>query len=147
MQCLTPHPISVLLMTATCRTGWAWPGLVTMASVKPALPSWTMSSTNGACHMWDGGGVTLSSLVEVTCISKQYQVSGQSGVGFFPEDQDGDWDGAFPNASGSSGPLQLLGGVRVWPSVWILSPDFWSSRLLNLAAIDTKTVAVNWNSK
>ena len=117
-----------------------------MASVRPALPSWTMSSTVGTCYTWDGGAVTLSSLVEVTCTSKQYCVSGQSGVGFLARDWDGDHDGVLPNGSESSGPFWLLGGARVWPLVWILIPDFWSSRSLSLAAIDTKTVAMNWNS-
>ena len=121
----------------------AQPGPVTMASVRPALPSQTMSSTIGACHVWGGGGIALSTSVEITCISKQHQVLGWSGVGFLARD----WDGALPNASGSSRPFQLLCGVRMWLSVWILIPGFWSSRLLNLAAIDTKTVAMNWNSR
>ena len=51
--------------------------------------------------------------------------------------------GVLPNASVSSGPFWLLGGVKVWPSVWILTPDFWSSMSPDLVAIDMETVAVN----
>ena len=119
----------------------AWPGLVTMASVKPALPSHTMSSMIGTCHICVGGSDAPSSSVETICISRQYQVSGQ--LGFLTGDWDSDQDGVFPNGSGSSGPFQLLGGVRAWPSFWILVPGFFSSRSLNMVAIDMKTVAVN----
>ena len=56
----------------------AWPGPVTTASIRPALPFHTMFSTIGTCHVWDGGGAALSSLVEITCISRQYWVSWQS---------------------------------------------------------------------
>ena len=104
----------------------AWPEPVTTASVWPALPSQTMSSTIGTCHAWGGGGVTLSSLVEVTCISNQYQVSGQSGVGFLVRYWDGEHYGVFPNTSGSSGAipahLVCVGGVD-------LSVDIYSSLL------------------
>ena len=51
---------------------------------------------------------------------------------------DGECDGVLPNASGSSGPFWPLGGVRVWPSVWILIPGFLWSRSLSLVAIDIK---------
>ena len=119
----------------------AHPGSITMASIRQALPSHTMSSTIGACHACDGGGAALSSSMEITCISSQYQVSGQ--LGFLTGDWDGDQDGVLPNTSGSLGPFWLLGGVRVWPSSWILVPGFCSSRSLDLVAIDTKTVAMN----
>ena len=92
----------------------AQPGPVNMASVRPFFPSHTMSSTIGACHACDGGGAALLSSVEITCISRQYQVSGW--LGFLTGDWDGDWDGVLPNASGSSGPFQPLAGVRVWLS-------------------------------
>ena len=52
-------------------------GPITTASVRPALPSCTMSSTIGACHAWNSGGTALSSLVGTTCISRQYHVSWQ----------------------------------------------------------------------
>ena len=123
----------------------AWPGLVTMASVRPAFPSCTMSSIIGTCHACVGGGDAPSSSVETTCIYRQYWVSGQ--LGFLTRNWDGDQDGVLPNASGSSGPFQPLGWVRVWPSFWILVPGFCSSRSLNLVAIEMKTVAVNWNSR
>ena len=75
------------------------------------------------------------------CISRQYQVSEQ--LGFLARDWDGDWDGVLPNTSGSSGLFQLLDGVRVQSSSWILVPGLCSSRLLDLVAIDMKTVAMN----
>ena len=93
-----------------------------------------------------GGGVVSPSLVDITHISKQYQVPGQSGVGFLTGNWDGEWEGVLPNAFASSGPFWLLGGVRMWPSVWMLPPDFWSSRFLDLVATDMETVSINWNS-
>ena len=108
-------------------------------AVGPALPSCTMSSTIGTWHAWAGGGAALSSSVEITYISRQYQVSGWSG--FLAGDWDGDWDGVLPNASGSSGPSLPLSGMRVWPSFWILVQGFCSSRSLSLVTIDMKTVA------
>ena len=78
-------------------------GPVTAASVRLDLPSWTMSSTTGTCQACGGGGVVPPSLVEITCISKQYQVSGQSGVGFLAGHHDGEWEGMIANASMSSG--------------------------------------------
>ena len=131
MQHPVPHPGSVLLLTnAICRTEWLCLGqsLLLLSGqiyhLKPCLLLF------GAYHTWSGGGVTLSSSVEVICISKQYQVSGWSGVGFLAGDWDGECDGVLPIASGLSGPFQLLGGMRVWPSAWILIPGFWSSRAL-----------------
>ena len=79
--CLTQASV-LLLMIAVCRTGQPQPGPVTTASVKLDLPSWTMSSITGTCQACGGGGVALPSLVEVTCIFKQYWVSGQSVVSF-----------------------------------------------------------------
>ena len=76
----------------------------------------------GACQACGGGGVISPSLVKI--IYKQYQVSGQSGVCFLARDWDGEWEGVFPIASVSSGPFWPLGGVRVWPLVWTLTPDF-----------------------
>ena len=81
----------------------AQPGPVTTAFVRLDLPSQTMSSTTGACQASGGGGGVPPSLVEITCISKQYQVSGQSGVHFLTGDWDGEWEAALPNASVSSG--------------------------------------------
>ena len=91
----------------------AWPGPVTTASVRPDLPFQTRSSTTGTCQTCGGGGVVPPFLVEITCISKQYQVSGQLGVGFLAGDWDGEWEGVLQNTYVSSGPFQLLSGIRV----------------------------------
>ena len=64
-----------------------------------------------------------------------------------PETGTGNVMGVLPNASGSSWPPQPFVGVMVWPSVWILTSGSKSSRLLDLVAIDMKTVVVNWNSR
>ena len=143
---LTPHPGSVLLLiTITCRTGQPDLGLVTMTSVRPALPSGTMSSTTGTCHACNGGGPGLF-IFSGDHLYFQAILSHRSVR--FPHQRPGWWlgCGALSNASGSSGLFWPLGGVRVWPSFWILVPGFCSSRLLNLVAIDTKTEAMNWNS-
>ena len=94
-----------------------WP--VTTAFVRPDLPSQTMSSTTGTCQACGDGGDVPPYSAEITCISKQYRVSGLSGVNFLTRDWDGEHDGVLLNASVSSGPFQPLGGVREWPSVWI----------------------------
>ena len=114
-----------------------------MASVRPILPSQNISSTIAACHVCGGGGIALPSSVKTTCISKQYQVSGQSGAGVLPGDWDRQYDGALLNSSGSSGPFWPTVGVRVWPSVQILVSGSKSFLLLDLAAIDMKTVVVD----
>ena len=74
--CLVPHPRSVLLLTTgACRTGlpdlgWSlWLLFGQLCHLKPCLPQL-------APAMHEMVVVPLSSLVEVTCISKQYQVSG-----------------------------------------------------------------------
>ena len=141
---LMPHWISVLMLKiAFNRTGWP----ITTASVRPDLPSQSMSSTTGTWQACGGGGVVPLSLVEITCISKQYQVSGQSGLCFLTRDLDGEWDEVLPNASVSSRPFKPLGGVRVGPSVWVTTPEFWSSRLLDLVAINMEILAVGQNSR
>ena len=83
------------------------------------------------------------SSVNVTCIPRQCLVLGQPGDGFLARDQDSKWEGALPNASISSGSFQSLDGMGVWPSVWMLAPDVWSSKLLDLVAIDVIVVAMN----
>ena len=93
----------------------AQPGPVTTASVRQDLPSQTISSTTGTCQVCGGGSVVPPSLVEITCISKQYRFQGDSGVGFLTGDWDSEWEGVLENASVSSGPFWPLGGVRVWP--------------------------------
>ena len=72
-----------------------------------------MSSITGASQACGGGGVIPPSLVEITCIFKQYQASDWSGVGFLASDWDGECDGVLPNASVSSGPFWPLGGVTL----------------------------------
>ena len=114
-------------------------GPITTASVRLGLPSQSMSSTTGACQVCGGGGVVPTSLVKITCISKQYHISGWSGAGFLTT---GDWDGeqdeVLPNASVSSMPFWPPCGVRVCPSVWMTTPNFCSSRLLDLVVIVTE---------
>ena len=90
MWLLAPHPSSVfLLKIATHRTGRLGLGqsllllLDRICHLGPCLPQLVH-----ARHM-GGGGVVPPSSVGITCISKQYQVPGQSGVGFLA----GDWDG------------------------------------------------------
>ena len=95
----------------------AWPGPITTASVRLDLPSQTMSSTTGTCQACGDDGVVPPFAVEITCISKQYQVSGWSGVCLPAGDWDGEWDGTLPDASHSLGPFQPFSGVRVWSSI------------------------------
>ena len=70
-------------------------------------------------------------------------VLGQLGDGFLARNQDGEQEGALPNAPFSSGSFQHLDGRGVWPSVWRLAPDVQLSKLLDLVAIDVTVVAVN----
>ena len=142
---LAPHQSSVFLMIATHETGHLCLGpsllflLGQICHLWPCLPKLVPVR-----HVW--GGVIPPSSAEITCISKQYQVPGWSGVGFLTGDRDGEHDVVLPNASVSSGPCWLLSGVKVWPPIWILAPVFWLSKLLDLMAVDSETVAVNWNS-
>ena len=106
-----------------------------------------MSSTTGTIQVWGGGGSTPPSLVKVTCIPRQYQVSGPPGDGCLSGDWDGEWEGALPDASISFRPFWPLGDVGVWPSIWRLVPDIWPSKSLDLVAIDTPVVVMNWNSR
>ena len=122
------------------------PGPVTTTSMRPDLPSQSMSSTMGACQACGIGGVVPQSSVEITWISRQYQVSGWSGIFFLARDWDGGQDEVLPNASVSSGPLQPFGGVRFGPpSGWLITPDFRSSWSLNWAAIGTEMLTIDWN--
>ena len=50
---------------------------------------------------------------------------------------------ALPHAPISSGSFQPLDGMGVWPSVWRLASDIWSSKLLDLTATDATVVAMN----
>ena len=148
MQCLTPYLSSVLLlMTASHRTEWPnlgqslWLLLGQLCHLKPCLPQLVP-----AMHE-----VVVVSLSHFWWRSLAFPHNTKSQAShllvFLSRDWDGECDGVLPNASGSSGPFWPLGGVRVWPSVWILIPGFWLSRSLDLADIDMKTVAVNWKSR
>ena len=102
-----------------------------------------MSSTTSAIQAWGSGGAASLSSVKVTCIPRQYQVLGQIGAGCLSRERDGEWKGALPDTPISSRPFQPLGDVGVWPSIWRLAPDIWSSESLDLATIDMPVVAMN----
>ena len=118
-----------------------------MALVRPILQWWSMSSTRGTVEAWGGGGAAPVSLVNVTCIPRQCLVLGWLGNGFLARDQDGEWEWALPDTPISSGSFRPFDGMGVWPLVWRLTPDVWSSKPLDLAVIDVTVVAVNWNSR
>ena len=88
-------------------------------------------------------GIAPNSSVKVTCISQQYFILGLLDGGLWAGDQDGEWEGELSNASGSHRSFALWGGMSTWPSVWRLTPDISSTRLLDLAAMDMNLVAVN----
>ena len=100
------------------------------------------------CHPgMRGWGTAPNSSVNVTCISRQCFVLGWLDSGLLARDQDGKWEGELPNASDSCRSFALWDGTSAWPSIWRLAPDILSTRSLNLAAMDMKLVAVNWNSR
>ena len=51
--------------------------------------------------------------------------------------------GNYPLPSGSHGSFAFWAGTSAWPSVWRLASHILSTRLLDLAAIDMKLVAVS----
>ena len=114
-----------------------------MALVRPILAQRSTSSTKGAVQAWGSGGTAPVTLVNVTCISRQYLVLGWLGGGLLVGDQDGEQEGELPNAPISLGSFQLWDGMSTWPSFWRLAPDIWSSKSLDLAVIDMIVVAVN----
>ena len=57
--------------------------------------------------------------------------------------QDGKWEGELSNVPISSVPFQLWDGTSTWPSVWRLATDDWSSKSLDLVAIDMIVVTMN----
>ena len=77
------------------------------------------------------------------CIPRQCLVLGQLGNDLLARDHDGEWEGQLPDAPDSPGSFVLLDGMSAWPPIWRLAPDILSSKLLDLAAIDTIVVAVN----
>ena len=100
----------------------------------------------GAIQEWEGGGIAPNSSVKVTHISKQCFILRWLDSGHLARDQDGKWEGELSDASGSHRSFALWGGTSAWPSIWRLAPDVSLTRSLNLAAMDTKLVAMNWNS-
>ena len=75
--------------------------------------------------------------------TKQYLILEQLGGSLQAGDQDGKWEGELPYAPVSSGPFQLWDGMSAWSSVWRFASDIQSSKLLDLAAIDTIVVVMN----
>ena len=70
------------------------------------------------------------------CIPRQCLVLGWLGSGLLAGDKGDKWMGELPNAPISSESFQLWDGMSMWPSIWRLAPDIWSSKLLDLVAID-----------
>ena len=84
-----------------------------------------------------------NSSIKVTHISKQYFLLGQLDGSLWAGDQDGEWEGELSSSSGSWGSFVIWVGTSTWPSIWRLAPDVLLARSLDLAAIDTKLVAVS----
>ena len=80
-------------------------------------------------------------------ISKQCFALGQLDGGLLAGHQDHKWEGELSDASYSHRSFALWDGMSTWPSIWRLASDILSTRSLNLAAMDIKLVAVNWNSR
>ena len=99
--------------------------------------------TSGGHPRMRGGGMAPNSSVNVTHISKQYFILGWPDGSLQAGDQDSKWKGELSSSSGSCRSFTLWVGTSAWPSAWRLTPDILSTRLLDLAAIDTKLVAVN----
>ena len=90
-----------------------------------------------------GWGTAPNSSVNVTCISRQCFIFRQLDGSLLAGDQDSEWEGELPNASDSHRSFALWDGTSMWPSIRRLAPDILSTRPLDLAAMDTKLVAVN----
>ena len=115
------------------------------ALVNPVLASCSMSSAMGGHPRMRGWEYSPNSSVNVTHISGQYFVLGQPDGSLWAGDQDGNWEGELSSSSGYYRSFALWVGTSTWPSAWRLAPDVLSTRSLDLAAMDTKLVAVNWN--
>ena len=118
-----------------------------MALASPVLASCSISSMRGAIPEWEGGGTAPNSSVKVTYISRQCFILWWLDGGLWAGDQDGQWEGELSGASSSYRSFTLWGGMSAWPSIWRLAPDISSTRSLDLAAMDTKLVVVNWKSR
>ena len=81
------------------------------------------------------------------CISKQYLELGWPDGGLQAGDHSGEWEGELSSSSDSHRSFAPWVGSSIWPSTWRLDPDISSARSLDLVAIGTKLVAVNWNSR
>ena len=81
-----------------------------------------------------------NSSVKVTHISKQYFVLGQLDGGLETKMAS---RRSYPLPLAPCGSFPLWAGTFVWPSIWRLAPDTSSTRLLHLAAMDMKLVAVS----
>ena len=114
----------------------AQPGPITTTSVRPDLPFQSMSSTTGTCHAYRGGGVVPHFWLR----SLEFPNNNKS--------QDNQAFASLPGTGMVNGgwhyqtPLSLqghFGHLEVWGcglSVWMITPDFWSSRWLDQAAIN-----------
>ena len=107
--------------------------------------SCSISSNRGAIQEWEGGGTAPNSTVNVACISGQCFILGWLDGSLLAGDQDSKWEGELPNASNSYRSFAFWNGMSAWPSIWRLTLEILFPRSLNLAAIDMKLVAVNWN--
>ena len=112
--------------------------------MRPVLALQSISSTKGTVQAWGGGGTAPGSFVNVTCIPRCCLVLGQLGSGLLARDQDGEQEGKLHDASISSGSFQFQDDMPAWCSIWRLTPDIWSSKSLDLVAIDMIVVDVNW---
>ena len=99
------------------------------------------------CPRMGRWGYSPSSSVKITLISKQYFVLGWLDSGPWTGDKNGEWVGELSSPSCSHWTFTPWVGTSMWPSAWSFAPDILSTRLLDLAAIDTKLVATNWNSR
>ena len=88
-------------------------------------------------------GTAPISLVKAMCISKQCLMLGWSGDGLRARDKDGKWERGLQDTPIPLVSFQLLDGMTVWPLVWVLAPDVWSSKSLDLTAIEMIAVAEN----
>ena len=108
---------------ATCRTGWLSLGqsllllLGQIFHLGPCLPQLAPARHVGG---WCSSPIFGRDYLYFQTIPSPRALS----VSFLARDWDGEREGMLPNTSVSSGPFQPLGGVRVWPSVWMLNLDF-----------------------
>ena len=131
-----------------------------MSSIEKNCPTWAchhcfgVADPNITQHIFHWGchpgmrrwSNTPNPSISVTCISRQCLILGQLDSSLPAGDQDVKWEGELPDASDSHRSFALWNGTSMWPSVWRPTPDILSPRSHNLAAIDMKLVAVNWNS-